>query len=223
MFNLTRRLFSSHRHLMLKGLACAVFALGSQHANAQNTVLNPTAWDAYFKPYVATNNFSGSVLIRRGGTVLFTKSYGFADRAKRIPNRLDTRFHIASLSILFTSTAILRLIDQGKLSFDTRVAEIVPEVPNGDKITIRELLEQTSGLPDANDLPNYEELYKAHQTPESLVAHIRGFPPFSEPGVKNGREEHSGQNLLALSPGAKNRIDVRAGNENRGVRTFWSP
>ena len=154
--------------------------------------------DAYFRPYVATNNFSGSVLIKRGRTVLFARSYGFADRSKQIPNRLNTRFHIASISILFTSTAVLRLIDQGKLSFDTHVSDIVPGVPNGEKITIRELLEQNSGLPDANELPNYDELLSAHQTPESLVAQIRGLPPFSEPGGKSLREEHSGQNLLAL-------------------------
>jgi CubicO group peptidase (beta-lactamase class C family) len=154
--------------------------------------------EAYFQPYVATNNFSGSVIVERGATVLFAKSYGFADRGKALPNRLDTRFHIASLSILFTSTAVLRLIDQGKLSFDTRVSEIVPGVPNGDTITIRELLEQNSGLPDANDLPHYDQLLESHQTPASLVAQIQGLPPFAPPGGKSTREEHSGQNLLAL-------------------------
>ena len=154
--------------------------------------------DAYFQPYVATNNFSGSVLIERGTTVLFAKSYGFADRDKQVANSLDTRFHVASLSILFTSTAVLRLIDQGKLSFDTHVSEIVSGVPNGNAITIRELLEQNSGLPDANDLPNYDALLQAHQTPASLVAQIEGLPPFAAPGGKSLREEHSGQNLLAL-------------------------
>jgi len=74
----------------------------------------------------------------------------------------------------------------------------VPRVPNGDAITIRELLEQNSGLPDVNELPNYDDLLKVHQTPESLVAQIRGLPPFANPGGKSLREEHSGQNLLAL-------------------------
>jgi CubicO group peptidase (beta-lactamase class C family) len=154
--------------------------------------------DAYFQPYVATNNFSGSVLIERGTAVLFAKSYGFADYDKQVANRLDTRFHIASISILFTSTAVLRLIDRGKLAFDTHVSDIVPGVPNGDTITIRELLEQNSGLPDANDLPNYDALLQTHQTPTSLVAQIQGLPPFAAPGGKSSREEHSGQNLLAL-------------------------
>ena len=186
------------RHAKLKGLASVAFALVFLTACA-NAMPSAAKIDAYFRPYVATNNFSGSVLIKRGRTVLFARSYGFADRSKQIPNRLNTRFHIASMSILFTSTAVLRLIDKGELSFDTHVSDIVPGVPNGDKITIRELLEQNSGLPDANDdLPNYDELLNAHQTPESLVAQIRGLPPHSDPGGKSLREEHSGQNLLAL-------------------------
>ena len=186
-------------HARLRGLASAIFAFLFWHAACSNAMPNAKDIDAYFRPYVATNNFAGSVLIKRGSTLLFAKSYGFADRSKQTPNRVDTRFHIASISILFTSTAILALIDQGKLSFDTHVSDIVPGVPNGDKITIRELLEQDSGLPDANDdLPNYDELLNTHQTPESLVAQIKGLPPHSDPGGKSLREEHSGQNLLAL-------------------------
>jgi CubicO group peptidase (beta-lactamase class C family) len=161
----------------LRVLASVTFAAVFWHTCAGATPITNEI-DAYFKPFAATNNFSGSVLITRGEKTLFAKSYGFADRSKRIPNRLDTRFHIASMSILFTSTVVLRLIDEGKLSFDTYVSNIVPGVPNGDKITIRELLEQNSGLPDVNDdLPNYDELLKSHQTPESLVAQIKTLPP----------------------------------------------
>jgi CubicO group peptidase (beta-lactamase class C family) len=174
-------------------LALALFAPARSIA-----MPNASDIDAYFQPYVVTNNFSGSALVERGTSMLFAKSYGFAQRDKAVPNRLDTRFHVASLSILFTSTAVLRLIDQGQLSFDTRVSDVVPGIPNGESITIRELLEQNSGLPDINDLPNYDQLLTTHQTPGSLVAQLHGLAPFAEPGGKSTREEHSGQNLLAL-------------------------
>ena len=183
----------------LNGLVRASLTLAFLHSGSANATPTAAEIDTYFRPYVETNNFSGSVLIQRGDRTLFAKSYGFADRDQRKPNGPATRFHIASLSILFTSTAVLRLIDQGKLSFDTRVADIVAGVPNGGKITIRNLLEQNSGLPDANDdLPNYDDLLNSHQTPESLIAQIRNLPPHSEPGGESQREEHSGQNLLAL-------------------------
>ena len=141
-------------------LACAAFVFWHTCAHAAPPTKDI---DAYFKPFAATNNFSGSVLVTRGADVLFARSYGLADRIRRIPNRPDTRFHIASISILFTSTAVLRLIDKGALSFDTRVSDIVPGVPNGNRITIRELLEQNSGLLDANDdFLNYDDLLKSY-------------------------------------------------------------
>ena len=186
-------------HAKMKCFVMVALALASGRAVCSNAIPDAKQFDAYFQPYVETNNLPCSVLIKRGESVLFAKSYGLADHGKGIANKLDTRFHIASLSILFTSTAVLRLIDQGKLSFDTHVSEIVTGVPNGDKITIRELLEQNSGLPDANDdLPNYDDLLKTHQTPEALIAQISTLPPHAEPGGKSDREEHSGQNLLAL-------------------------
>ncbi len=180
------------------------FAVGSLvfvfvQSTGASAITGAAEMDAYFRSFAETNNFSGTVLIKRGDTVLFAKSYGFADRGKKIPNRANTRFHIASMSILFTSTAVLRLVDQGKLSSDTHVSEIVPGVPNGDKITIRNLLEQNSNLPDSNDdLPNYDDLLKSHQTPESLIEQIKNLPSHGDPGGESQREEHSGQNLLAL-------------------------
>ena len=177
-------------------LALPFALLGSTAATAMPTAAQIAS---FFKSFASTNNLSGSVLIVRDGKTLFAKSYGFADEAKRIRNGPNTRFHIASLSIPFTSTAVLRLIDQGKLSFDTRVSEIVPGIPNGDKITIRNLLLQNSNLPDVeDDLPNADDLRNSHQTAESMVAAMRGLLAHGEPGGESQNEEHSGQNLLAL-------------------------
>ncbi len=184
---------------MLKSFAWAVLPLAFLGSTASRAMPTSAEIDGYFKPFAATNNLSGSVLIMRDGAPLFAKSYGYADQEKHVLNEAKTRFHVASLSILFTSTAALRLIDQGKLSLDTRVSEIVPDIPNGDKITIRNLLLQNSNLPDSNDdLPNYDDLLKVHQTPASLVAAVRSLPTHGDPGGKSRSEEHSGQNLLAL-------------------------
>jgi len=156
------------------------------------------AIDSYLKPFVATNNFSGSVLVTKKGRIVFEKSYGFADRASLVRNSADTRFHVASMSMLFTAFAAMRLVEQNKLSLDVPVGDIVGDLPNGDHITVRELLEENSGLPDANDLPNYDALLSAHQTPDSLVQQIRGLKPLANPGGRHTHEEHSAYNVLAL-------------------------
>ncbi len=184
---------------MLKSLALLALPIALFGSTAATAALTAAEIESFFKPFASTNNLSGSILIVQGKRTLFAKSYGLADEARRIPNGLNTRFHIASMSIPFTSTATLRLIDQGKLSFDTRVSEIVPGVPNGDKITIRNLLLQNSNLPDVeDDLPNSDDLRNSHQTPELMVAAMRGLKPHGEPGGDSQSEEHSGQNLLAL-------------------------
>ena len=60
--------------------------------------------------------------------------------------RLDDHFRIRSITKTFTGTVILQLVDEGKLKLDNPVAKYQPEVPNGANITVRELLNMTSGL-----------------------------------------------------------------------------
>lgn len=158
----------------------------------------PPDIEGYLKPYVDTNNFSGTVVVTEKGQTLFAKSYGFADRENHVLNGSDTRYHIASMSILFTAFATLRLVEEDKLSLDDTAGSIVGPLPNGDRITVRELLEEDSGLPDFNDLRNYDALIAVHQTPASVVDQIRRLPPRTEPGGKSQMEEHSACNVLAL-------------------------
>jgi len=155
------------------------------------------AIDRDIRPYADTRNFSGAVLVARGGKSVFGKAYGFADREKGILNQLGTRFYVASMSMQFTAAAALRLINAGKLELDTSVSAVVPDYPNGQNITIRHLLTQTSGIANINDQPDYNEVLKQAQTPLSLVNRVRDLPPKRPPGTYE-REEHSAYNLLAL-------------------------
>jgi CubicO group peptidase (beta-lactamase class C family) len=163
-------------------------------------LLSPSqAMDAYMQPYVQTKNFSGAVRLERGGRVIFQRAYGLADRSRRVPNTLQTRFHIASLSMQFTAAAALRLVDSGRLSLDEDIAGVAPDVANAGNITFRQLLEERSGLPDINALPSYGAILQRHQTPASLVAAIRGLPANATPNSPYDGEEHSAYNILALT------------------------
>jgi CubicO group peptidase (beta-lactamase class C family) len=166
--------------------------------------------DSYLKPYVETGNFSGRVLVEKNGKIVFEKGYGFADRERRIPITGATQFHIASISMQYTAAAVLRLIDQNSISLDTHVADVIPGIAGGEKITVRDLLVERSGLADINDLPDYGEILQHHQTPESLVAKIKDRPLLFEPGSKFLHEEHSAYNLLALIVEKKTGISFSA-------------
>jgi D-alanyl-D-alanine carboxypeptidase len=165
-------------------------------SSAQKT-LNAAIVDSYLEPYVQSGNFAGNVLVKKNGRVVFQKAYALADRERRVRNTRATRFHIASVSMQFTAAAVLRLVDQGAISLDTQVGDIVPGITGGDKITVRDLLMQRSGLADINELPDYSDILSHHQTPATLVEKIKDRPLLFEPGSKFVHEEHSAYNLLA--------------------------
>lgn len=188
----SRRSVQAHRAaaaLLLVLGAAPLFAQGPSPA---------AAIDAYLQPYVAGNNFSGAVLVQRHGANVFQQAYGSADREHKIPNTLDTRFHIASVSMQFTAAAALRLVDQHAFALDDPIGPIVPGVAGSERITLRDLLAERSGLPDINALPAYNDILQKHQTPASLVAAIGGHPLLFPPGSQYLHEEHSAYNVLAL-------------------------
>jgi CubicO group peptidase (beta-lactamase class C family) len=154
--------------------------------------------DAYVQPYIASQNFSGSILVAREGAIIYARASGFSDTGARTANTLQTRFHVASMSMQFTAAAVLRLIDAGKLHLDSAVSSVISDYPGGGGITIRDLLMQVSGIADINDLADYSDLLKSHQDAGSLVAKIQNVAPVHPPGGSYVREEHSAYNLLAL-------------------------
>ena len=90
---------------------------------------------------------SASIAVVRGGQVVFAKAYGKQSETIREP-RADAPYQIASISKQFTAAALLLLQDEGKLRLDDPVANYLPGITGGDRITIRQLLSHTSGLRD---------------------------------------------------------------------------
>jgi CubicO group peptidase (beta-lactamase class C family) len=89
----------------------------------------------------------GVVGVIQGGKVIFKKAYGLANLDYQIPNGIDTRFNLASVSKQFTAYGCLLLAREGKLDLDADIHQYLPELPDyGVKITTRQLLHHTSGL-----------------------------------------------------------------------------
>ena len=151
----------------------------------------------YLKPFSETGNFIGTVLVARRGRILFRQSYGMANYELRVSNSHETRYHIASVSKPFTAAAILQLQEQGRLSVSDHVSKYVPGFPNGDRITLDNLLTHSSGIPDINDLEDYDTFARSPHTLEQLVAKFSGLPLEFAPGSKQSYS-NSNYNLLAL-------------------------
>lgn len=102
--------------------------------------------DDYIFSVVKAQRFNGTVLIAQKGKILLQKSYGWKNYETKTPNDTNCIFQIASLTKTFTSAIILKLQESGKLSVKDKVDKYLPDFPNGNKITIENLLTHTSGI-----------------------------------------------------------------------------
>lgn len=97
------------------------------------------------------DKFSGTVLLAKDGKPLFSGAYGLADREKKTPNKLDTKFRIGSMNKMFTAVCVLQLVQAGKISLSDPVGKYITDYPNKDvatKVTIQQLLTHTGGTGD---------------------------------------------------------------------------
>jgi CubicO group peptidase (beta-lactamase class C family) len=106
--------------------------------------------DEYFSTLAAADVFSGVALVARNGVPVFYKAYGFADRARKIPNTVRTRFNIGSINKTFTQVAIAQLVRDGKLSYSDTLGKFFPEYPQevSRSATVQQLLDHRAGIAD---------------------------------------------------------------------------
>ena len=104
--------------------------------------------ETLLKRYQELGLFNGSVLVADGGQVVLKKGYGLANMEWNIPNTADTKFRLGSITKQFTATLIMQLVEQGKIDLKAPVTRYLPNYPGrtGDKVTIHQLLNPTSGI-----------------------------------------------------------------------------
>lgn len=136
-----------------------------------------------------------TVGIRHGDQLLFERGYGFSDREQDIPATANSLYQIGSITKQFTAAAIMRLSEQGRLTLRDSVGDYVPELDtHGQTITLEQLLNHTSGLPDY--LPLLTDPYQA-MTAREIIDLINSRPLTFTPG--NGWSySNSGYFVLGL-------------------------
>ncbi|MDZ7283829.1 serine hydrolase [Sphingomonas sanguinis] len=158
-----------------------------------------TALDAYLLAAMRNEQFSGTVLLARNGTPVFVRSYGMANYELGVPNNSDTVFRLASVTKQFTALAVMQLQEQGKLKVDDPICRYLSDCPAAwAPITIRELLNHTSGIPNFSSLAEWDEiLSRRDYKPAELVSLFRDLPLKFAPGEKYDYS-NSGYDLLGL-------------------------
>lgn len=132
-------------------VSCALQATPSPIAAVEGSISDEQmviTCAAFLDGLAAADLFSGAVLLAKDGQTLFTRAHGWASRSFRVPNRVDTRFNIASMTKMFTAVAIAQLVEQGVLAFEEPISTHLPDYPRevADTVTIHHLLTHTSGM-----------------------------------------------------------------------------
>ncbi|MFZ6011455.1 MAG: serine hydrolase [Bacteroidota bacterium] len=156
------------------------------------------AIDQYLKEKFPATEPGASVLVVHAGKELVRKGYGLADISAKTSNDPETIFRIGSITKQFTSTAILKLAQEGKLKLEDEIIQYLPDYPTrGKKITITHLLQHTSGIRSYTSLPqimNKETKAKAFAVKEMIDA-FKDQPADFNPGEEY-RYNNSGYYLL---------------------------
>ncbi len=103
-------------------------------------------------------------MIKSKDNVLFAESHGYANRAFHVPNQISTKFDVASITKIFTATAILLLVEKGLLNLEDKITDVIDlsgtKIPKD--VEIQHLVCHTSGIADDADeeaCENYSDLF----------------------------------------------------------------
>lgn len=143
--------------------------------------------DDLIKRYNEYGLFNGSVLVADHGKVVFKKGYGYANMEWKVPNTPDTKFRIGSISKQFTATIIMQLVEEGKVKLDGKITDYLPDYrkDTGDKITIHQLLNHTSGILPYTSMPNvWSDSLRNHYDEGYMIKHFHSGDLQFEPGTK---------------------------------------
>ena len=136
----------------LLSLALVIFGVGAA-GQVSSTHVSSQQIDAVFSSLRSRSAPGAAVLVVRDSKAVFRQGYGVTDLQTLRPIDAQTNFRLASFTKQFTATCIMLLAHDGKLRYDDHLTDFFPEFPAyGKSITVRNLLNHTSGLPDYEDL-----------------------------------------------------------------------
>lgn len=143
----------------MKLIKIIIILLIGQSSFGQNKVQRI---DSFLTSLHQSGNLNGNILLAEKGKVIYKKSFGVLNDSTKEKLNENSIFRLASVSKQFTAMAIVILKEKGKLKYDDEISKYIPELSHYSNITIRHLLNHTSGIPqeflidDSTDNPNFE-------------------------------------------------------------------
>jgi len=140
--------------------------------------------DEIVKAEAGFDLISGTVVVARDGTVLYTEAVGEANKEHHVPNTLETRFNISSVQKSFIATVIMQLAQEDRIGLDDPLSMYFPDCPytSADSIRISHLLNHSSGLADYRNSGEYQSRAEQMQSIEEVQPFLYAIEPAFAPG-----------------------------------------
>ncbi|WP_234974608.1 serine hydrolase domain-containing protein [Tenacibaculum agarivorans] len=164
--------------------------------NTFSQEINAKKLDAYFSVLEEKDKLFSSSSVIKNGEIIYRKTIGYADISKAQKNTVDTKFRIGSITKTFTSVLILKAIEANKIKLETTLDTYFPDVKNAKKITIKNLLNHSSGIFNFTNDASYLTYYTSEKTRKEILDIIYSFKPSFNPGEKHS---YSNSNYVLLS------------------------
>jgi D-alanyl-D-alanine carboxypeptidase len=153
--------------------------------------------NALFDVLESNNKMMGVVTITNGGQVVYNRTLGYSriSGAEKIRNSNETKFRVASLTKTFTAVMIFQLIEEKKLTLETKLSNFFPQIANADKITIEQMLAHRSGIHNFSLDADYQEWKIKPHNKKEILARFATYKPEFNP---NEKEEYSNTAYVLL-------------------------
>lgn len=159
--------------------------------------INKLKLDSLMDVLSSKNRFMGCLTVRKNGNILYNSACGISNIDNNInkPSTTETKYRIGSISKMFTSVMIFQLIEENKLSMETKLSGFFPEIPNAKEISISNLLNHRSGIYSITDDTAYLTWNTKPQSQSEILKRICSGKPVFTPNKKG---EYSNSNYLLL-------------------------
>lgn len=157
---------------------------------------NTETMDSFFSMLEENDRAMGSISIFENGREVYSRQIGFRDISAGHYHDRDTEFRVGSISKTFLAAVIMQMVEEGRLSLETRLDNFFPEVANSQNITIRQMLQHRSGIFNLTDDETFPEWMQANQNRASLLQRITEYESLFEPGTQ---ENYSNSNYFLLA------------------------
>jgi CubicO group peptidase (beta-lactamase class C family) len=168
----------------LRLIGCTAFCLLTACIDVSSQARLASAIDAIVEAPIRTGKVAGaSVAVVKGSDTIVMKGYGLADVELDVPTPPRATYEIGSVTKQFTAASILLLAEQGKLSLDDDLTKFLPDYPvQGNRVTIRRLLNHTSGIKGYTEVAEFREFQMLKKPREELVKLFADKPFDFKPG-----------------------------------------